>query len=50
MLSFPPECDENELRFINCLKRHQEKKKNPLYERDGNKVRTEPDIGEGDLV
>lgn len=26
------------------------KKKTPLYEWDGNKVRTEPDIGEGDLV
>ena len=52
VLPFPPECDENELGFIKWLKRHQGGKKTPPYEWDGNnnKVRTEPDIGEGNLV
>lgn len=51
MFPFSPEHDENELRFIKCLKKHQGKKY-ILYECDGNnnKVRIEPEIGEGNLV
>lgn len=52
MLSLSPEHDENELRFVKCLERHEEKKKKAscMNEMAVIIVTTETEIGGGNLV